>query len=190
MNAFPCAWSLCDLRFLLLLAAATVSTIAAEPTKETPPPAAPPASPAPVERVVTLHVHEVLAQPPKLSFGLGLEVWKDNATGKVLNLFVTKVRPGSSAAEEGLKPRTRIDRIDGRPVEQLTASFLKDGDLNKFFLNRKLGAKVVLEILPEGHTQPKTVVLTEKPWFEFETRIHDIDGISSFDQLRTVPRSR
>lgn len=187
MKAYPTPLLPAALRAAVILAIVTASALAAEPTKETPPPAAPPAK---EERVVTLHVHEVLTAPPKLCFGLALEVWKDNATSRIMNLYVTKVRPGSSAAEEGIKPRTRIDRIDGQPVEQLTGSFLKGGDLNKFFINRKLGAKIVLEILPEGGTQPKTVVLTEKPWFEFETRIHDLDGINSFDQLRAVPRAR
>lgn len=186
MNARPFVWLPRGFSVLFFLAAVCHPTQGAESTESAPTKPAP----AQAERAVVLDVHEVLTAPPKLAFGLALEAWKDGHTGKIINLYVTKVRPGSSAADARITPRTRVDRIDGKPVEALTASFLKGGDLNKFFVNRKLGDKIVLEILPEGHTQPKTVVLTEKPWFEFETRIHDIDGINSFDQLRAVPRAR
>ncbi len=187
MNAHPVVWLPTALRAIVILTAVPLSALAAEPAKETPPPAQPSPPPAKEERLVTLNVHQVLAAPPKLCFGLALGAWKDNATGKIVNLYVTKVRPGSSADDAGLKPRTRIDRIDGLPVEQLTASFLKGGDLNKFFINRKLGDKIVLEVLPEGSTRPKTVVLTEKPWFTFDVRLHGIDRV---DELRSGPRLR
>lgn len=185
MPAYPRPTTPVSLRLAVLLSALNLAAVAAEPAKETPAgtPAPAPAA-APVERPIILDVHEVLTAPPKLAFGLALEVWRDNTSGKILNLYVTKVRPGSSAADEGLKPRTRIDRIDGRPVEQLTASFLKDGDLNTFFVNRKLGAKITLEILIEGQTQTKTVVLTEKPWFEFDTRIHDVERGYELNRVR------
>jgi len=118
--------------------------------------------------VVVLEPYQVLGEPPKLSFGIGLNIWKDGATNRVSAIYLGKVKPGSDAELAGLGPRTRIDRIDGKPVEEFAASLLKGSELNRIFINRKLGDKVQLEVLPEGQTKTRIVTLTEKPWMEVQ----------------------
>jgi len=122
--------------------------------------------------VVVLEPYAVLGEAPKLSFGIGLDIWKDGSTNKVSAIYLGKVKPGSDAALAGLGPRTRIDRIDGKPVEEFAASLLKGSDLNRVFINRKLGDKVVLEVLLEGQTKTMIVTLTEKPWMEVQVLSH------------------
>ncbi len=118
--------------------------------------------------VVVLEPYAVLGEPPKLSFGISLNIWKDGNTNKVSAIYFGKVKPGSDAQLAGLGPRTRVDRIDGKPVEEFAASLLKGSGLNRVFINRKLGDKVLLEVLPEGQTKTRVVTLTEKPWIEVQ----------------------
>ena len=112
------------------------------------PPAAKPAKP-----VVKLEPMEVLGEPPKLSFGISLQIWQDSLTGNVSTIYITGVKKDSDAEKQGLKPFTQITRIDGRPVQSYLASLKSTSDLGKIFINRKLGAKVALEVLPVGSSR-------------------------------------
>jgi len=98
---------------------------------------------------------------PKLSFGISLEVWKDGNTGRVISITINDVRAGSEAADKGLVARTRVERVDGRPVQEFEASFLPGTALNKIFVHRGNGSKVRLEIVPPGQTGTSVVTLTE-----------------------------
>ena len=98
---------------------------------------------------------------PKLSFGLSLEVWKNNDTQKIVALYVGGVRVDSPAYKKGIGPRARIYRINGRPVEEITASFFKGTELNDLFVHRLEGARVTLEIGFPGEMEPRTIVLEE-----------------------------
>ena len=133
----------------------------------------PPAT-KPAEAIVKLEPMEVLGEPPKLSFGISLQIWQDGLTGNVSTIYITGVKPGSEAAKQGLVPFTQIDRIDGRPVQSYLASLKSGSELGKIFINRKLGAKVALEVLLAGSPKPKTIVLVEKPNFEFQIRSSDL----------------
>ncbi|MDB6127231.1 MAG: hypothetical protein JWM35_1127 [Verrucomicrobia bacterium] len=99
---------------------------------------------------------------PKLSFGLALEVWKDNDTQKVISIYVSSVRENSPAQKKGLVPRTRIYRIDGTPVEEFTASFFKGMPLNKVFVQRYPNSRVKLEVAIPGEMSTKVVTLEEE----------------------------
>lgn len=125
---------------------------------------------APAGPVIRLDPYTVMDEPPKLCFDIALEVWGDANTGKVTSLYITKVKPLSHAEELGLVPRTRIDRIDGIPVEDLTPSFRKGTVLNRTFINRKFGARVTLEVVVPGGLESKTVTIIEKPNLDFRFR--------------------
>ena len=99
---------------------------------------------------------------PKLSFGLALEVWKDNDTQKVISIYVSSVRENSPAQKKGLSSRTRIYRIDGTPVEEFTASFFKGMPLNKIFVQRYPNSRVKLEVAVPGEMSTKVVTLEEE----------------------------
>lgn len=136
--------------------------------KPTDPPAAKPAEP-----VVKLEPMEVLGEPPKLSFGISLQIWQDSLTGNVSTIYITGVKTDSDAEKQGLKPFTQITRIDGRPVQSYLASLKTSNDLGKVFINRKVGAKVTLEVLPVDSPEPKTIVLVERSQFEAKFRTID-----------------
>lgn len=140
------------------------------------PPESKPVPPAAkrAEAIVKLEPMEVLGEPPKLSFGISLQIWQDGLTGNVSTIYITGVKPGSEAAKQGLVPFTQIDRIDGRPVQSYLASLKSGSELGKIFINRKLGAKVALKVLLAGSPKPKTIVLVEKPNFEFQIRSSDL----------------
>lgn len=121
------------------------------------------ADPAPDGPVFVMEPYTIIEIPPKLSFGMALEVWSNGNTGKVTAVYIQKVRPLSHGDELGLGPRTRIDKIDGVPIELLEASFNNDTILNKTFINRRLGDRVVLEVVVEGALESRTVVIIEKP---------------------------
>lgn len=120
--------------------------------------------------VIKLDPYTVLEEPPKLCFDIALEVWGDLNTGKVTSIYITKVKPLSHAEELGLVPRTRIDRIDGIPVENLVPSFRNGTVLNRTFINRKFGARVTLEVVLPGSPESKTVTVIEKPNIDFRFR--------------------
>jgi C-terminal processing protease CtpA/Prc len=96
---------------------------------------------------------------PKLSFGLSLDVWKNNHTQKVSAIYVRGVKFGSSAARTGLCARTRIYSIDGAPVEDFAASFFRGTELYRKFVDRHEGDRVVLEVAVPGEGTTKFVTL-------------------------------
>ncbi len=161
---------------LLVLASLPLQGQAPVTDKPAAPPETKPVPPAakPAEAIVKLEPMEVLGEPPKLSFGISLQIWQDGLTGNVSTIYITGVKPGSEAAKQGLVPFTQIDRIDGRPVQSYLASLKSSSELGKIFINRKLGAKVALEVLPVGSHKPKTIVLVEKSNFEFQIRSSDL----------------
>jgi C-terminal processing protease CtpA/Prc len=58
-------------------------------------------------------------------------------------------------------PLTQILSIDGKDVEDFTASFANGSDLNKKLMGRKQGDQVVLKIVTLGARVPKLITLTE-----------------------------
>ena len=161
--------------FWLVLAILLLQGQAPAADKPADPPETKPVQPAakPAEAIVKLEPMEVLGEPPKLSFGISLQIWQDGLTGNVSTIYITGVKPGSEAAKQGLAPFTQIDRIDGRPVQSYLASLKSSSELGKIFINRKLGAKVALEVLPAGSPKPKTIVLVEKSNLEFQFKSFD-----------------
>ena len=139
----------------------------AEPVQEAD--KAPPAQAAPI----MLQAYTIEETPPKLCFGVSLSLWKNAHTGLVTAMYIDKVKPSSDAEENGFGPRTRIYRIDGKPVEEMKATFNGDSELNRLFINRKLGSKIVVEAIPEGAIESKTVTLVEKMNLNVKIQIWD-----------------
>lgn len=75
---------------------------------------------------------------------------------------VRSVKPESDADREGFAPRARILSLDGKPVEEMDATFEKGSDLHRIFINRKRGDKLVVELIDEGYQYPRTVTLVER----------------------------
>ncbi|MDB6128289.1 MAG: hypothetical protein JWM35_2185 [Verrucomicrobia bacterium] len=98
---------------------------------------------------------------PKQSFGFTMNIRKDNHTQRVHSIYVVQVQRGSEAERKGLGPRVRIYRINGTPVEDFPASFLAGSKLNRLFINRHEGERIVLEISIPGNPAPKTVTLVQ-----------------------------
>ncbi|MDB6095373.1 MAG: hypothetical protein JWM32_2935 [Verrucomicrobia bacterium] len=96
------------------------------------------------------------------SFGFAMYIAKDGETQKVRSIHVVAVQPGSDAAKKGLAPRVRINRINGKAVEEFTASFLAGTELNQIFLGRHEGDRVVLEISIPGRAEPKVVTIFQR----------------------------
>jgi hypothetical protein len=113
--------------------------------------------------------------PPKLCFGVSLSVWENANTGKVMAIYITRVKEKSDALEAGFGPRTRNYRIDGKPVEEMSASFNDDSELNRLFINRKLGAKITVEAVPEGSNTSKTVTLMERVNLGVDFRVIEVE---------------
>jgi carboxyl-terminal processing protease len=84
--------------------------------------------------------------------GVGLEL--EAADQKLL---VAQVTPNSSAAALGLKPRDRITRIAGKPVDELPA------DIANARLQGEVGTTVDVEIVPAGDLMPRVVKLVRQP---------------------------
>ena len=104
----------------------------------------------------------VVRETTKMSFGFGVEIWRNGQSEKIFALYVKSVKAESEAEAKGMAPRTRILTIDGRDVEEIDATFDQGSELFKKFIGRKRGEKIVLGITPEGSQTPQTVVLTEK----------------------------
>ena len=105
------------------------------------------------EPVVTLERMFVFTDT-KLSFCIGLKVFKNQDTKKVVSLFVDRVLKDSDADATGLKPGDEIVSIDGREVTEFEASFMKGTDLNKIFVGRKEGDVVTLGVKRAGGGKP------------------------------------
>jgi hypothetical protein len=150
---------------LLILLSAPVSNAGSEAEKSEPSAAqASPKDDQPVTAgpVIKLAPYVVEEPPPHLCFGVSLSVWKNVATGKVTAIYINRVKEGSDALEAGFGPRTRIYRINGKPVEEMSASFNNGNELNQIFINRKIGEKITVEAVPEGSNTSKTVTLMER----------------------------
>jgi hypothetical protein len=119
-------------------------------------------APDPNSRVVQLDTYEVVGDPPKLAFGLTLELWQTTYTPKVRTIYITKVKPNSDAEAQGIVPGTRIDFIDGRNVEEFDATFKAGSDLNRLFINRKKGSSIQLDVLLPHARQTQRMTLVEK----------------------------
>jgi hypothetical protein len=98
---------------------------------------------------------------PVQSFGFSVKIARNNSTQKVDYIIVDTVVKGSPADRAGLSPLTSIRKINGRPVQEFTASLEGGSDMNRILMNRKWGAKVTLEVLDLGSTVPRTVTLIE-----------------------------
>lgn len=81
-----------------------------------------------------------------LCFGLGLELWEDKNTHRVLAMYVKAVQPESMADQEGITPGSRIFGINGLAVDNFSATFGEGSELNQLFINRKNGDRVTLEL--------------------------------------------
>lgn len=81
-----------------------------------------------------------------LCFGLGLELWEDKYTHRVLAMYVKAVQPESMAEQEGITPGARIFGLNGLAVDNFQATFGEGSELNRLFLNRKNGDHVTLEL--------------------------------------------
>jgi len=125
------------------------------------PPAAVPAN-DPRGPIVQLDAFSVMGEPPKLSFGLALQIWQSGHEARVGALYITRVRDHSDAAMQGLLPGTRIDKIDGRDVLGFAANFKSGSELNAAFINRKIGSRLELEVLLPHTTEPVKVTLVER----------------------------
>jgi hypothetical protein len=99
---------------------------------------------------------------PVLSFGFSVEVLRNSLTKSVLRITVSGVAQGSQALAHGLVPYTQIVSIDGKPVEDFTASFAQGSELNKKLMHRKRGDQVILEILPPGARESRFVALVDR----------------------------
>jgi C-terminal processing protease CtpA/Prc len=76
-------------------------------------------------------------------------------------MTVDKVSKGSDAEAKGLSTLAEILSIDGRDVQEFTASFLKGSDLNRKLMDRKPGERIRLGVLLLGGRSPKVITLTQ-----------------------------
>jgi len=103
----------------------------------------------------------VVSSKPIGSFGLSVKAIRDGFSAKVAELTILDVVPHSDADRLGLGPLTRILSIDGRSVNEFTASFDKGADLNAKLIDRKRGDRITLEVVVLGAGKPKFVHLVE-----------------------------
>ena len=108
----------------------------------------------------------------QLCFGVGITLWEDKNTGKVMEMYVKDVRPGSSAEREGLRSGTKIYGIDGMSISSFDATFKKGSELNKIFENRKRNDTVTLEVglIRNGYRQDTYVTLVEETGMKVSIR--------------------
>jgi C-terminal processing protease CtpA/Prc len=93
---------------------------------------------------------------------MALGIWTNGVTKQITAICVTGVKPGSDAEKVGIGLYTRIERIDGKPVEDMKASFGYGTGLNKVFVNRKPGDRLTLTVEPTGSISPFTVHLVNR----------------------------
>ncbi len=99
---------------------------------------------------------------PQLSFGISLKMLRNDATRRIYALEISRVRAGSYAEGQGVKPGMRILRIDGKPVQYIAATFMPGSELGRVFVSRKPGDQVELQVVSPNSTEPKTIVLIEQ----------------------------
>uniref|UniRef100_UPI00404B054D hypothetical protein n=2 Tax=Cephaloticoccus sp. TaxID=1985742 RepID=UPI00404B054D len=124
--------------------------------------------------LIKLEPYVANESPPKLCFGVSLTVIGNVNTGKVMSIYINRVKEKSDALVAGFGPRTRIYRIDGIPVEEMSSSFNDGSELNQLFINRKLGDKIVVEAVPESSKESKTVTLMERVNLGVDFRVIDV----------------
>ncbi len=98
---------------------------------------------------------------PVGSFAFSVRAIRNGMTQKALQVTVDRVLPNSEAEKKGVGPLTQILSIDGRDVQEFTASFAQGSDLNRKLMYRKPGERITLEILNLNSREPKFVTLTE-----------------------------
>lgn len=120
------------------------------------------ASDAAAEAVKPLPPAEVL--PPisvkgevQCSFGFGVRLHRDPGTRKVLRLFVTKVRKGSSAAKLEVKPGDEILSINGEKVRGMDGEAKQGARLFSLLCNRSPGETVEMEIMDPDRVRRLTL---------------------------------
>jgi predicted metalloprotease with PDZ domain len=122
----------------------------------------PPAPPPPAAAKPALQLAPVVvSSKPIGSFGLSVRVLRDAMSAKVAELTILDVIPHTDADKAGLGPLTRILSIDGRSVNDFTASFDQGADLNAKLIDRKRGDRITLVVLTLGARKPREVTLTE-----------------------------
>lgn len=100
-----------------------------------------------------------------MSFGFAVKVLRDERSGKVLMMFVDSVDPDSDARRQGLEVGMRIMVIEGRPVTDYDASFLRGSELNRIFSARSRGAVLLLQAIPPGSQTIKSLRIVERPFY-------------------------
>lgn len=120
-----------------------------------------PAPPSGGSRTATVLDPYVVSSKPIGSFGLSVKAIRDGFSAKVAELTILDVVPHSDADKAGLGPLTRILSIDGRSVNEFTASFDKGADLSAKLIDRKKGDRITLEVVVLGASKPKFVNLVE-----------------------------
>jgi C-terminal processing protease CtpA/Prc len=124
----------------------------------------------------------VVSTKPIGSFGLSVKATTDGFSAKIAELTILDVIPHTDADRKGLGRLTRILSIDGRSVNEFTASFNQGTDLNSKLIGRKRGDSIRLEVLILGARKPKKVTLTE--WYGAHHFPNETD--SGVERLRTV----
>jgi len=99
----------------------------------------------------------------QLGFGIGITLWSNKDSHRVMEMYIKGVQPGSRAEQEGLRPGTRIWSVDAVPAESFEATFAPDSALGKKFVNRKRGDTIVLEVKVQTERATRFVVLTQSP---------------------------
>ena len=103
----------------------------------------------------------VVSSKPIGSFGLSVKAMRYGPSLKVAELTILDVVAHTDADKEGLGPLTQILSIDGKSVNDFTASFDKGTDLSLKLIDRKRGDRITLEVLVLGARKPREVTLTE-----------------------------
>lgn len=135
--------------------------------------AAPPSDgPSPTETPpLQLSPLRIVGQP--LTCWLALRILAQPGTKTIERILVEEVTPDSDADLRGIRPGDEILQVDGRSVRAMVAGFEPQSDLGRHFINRRRGARVVLEIRHAGATKSHGVTLTQglanaSPWHPSE----------------------
>lgn len=124
------------------------------PAADTAPVTLAPEAPKPEEKVVVMEPFRVRGNAVG-NFAISVQVFINKDTGR-MQLFVSKVTPGSDAERLGLRAGDEIIRIGGHVVADLEPDVGRDSVLGKLLLNRKSGEILDLEYVTR---QPRAVKL-------------------------------